>query len=380
MQTITHFYEHLKNVKSFNEKYPNYDPSDGKVHILYISPRLRAQEYYSAILPAVELNGTITHSAIITDIELYDQDKSYFDTIKEIDVRLLRWANYIVFPTILAEMKYIINILRFLYPKLHVVMHLDDNYHKLPRWHSHYKKIAKQAQMELVETIHLLDICICHNERLEKQYISALDYYYKNSNCLITTLPTLVSRKSFENLTPIKKDSDDKIRIGVFSASEKFLSYLPSLIEKLSKRNRNISFIIFDYKGKRKAYDKKLAIEFYNDVPYTSYLEKVHQLRLTIALFSVSEYGEFDSIHSYLEMAVLGVAVIACKSHPASSIISKQESGLIIQNEQDWEFHINTLLDKRKYRKRLSSHAAKMAWRNHSFTKMTLKKITAIFI
>ena len=380
MQSIINYYKHLKNVKPFLAKYANYDPNDDKVHILYISPRLCSKEYYSAILPGLELNDTLTHSTIMTSIELYDPDTDYFETIKRIDIRLLKWANYIVFPTILSDMKYMISVLRLLYPHLQIVMNLDDNYHKIPNWHSDYRRIVSDTQDQLLLTLSTLDLCICHNELLKQQYRSALDFFYKDSSCLVASLPTLVSRKSFENLSATTAPIISRTRIGVFSASEKFLNFLPSLLEKLREKEPELSFIIFDYKGAKKRHIREKSIEFYEGSTYTTYFEDIYELNLKAALFSVSEYSEYQSIYSYLEMAVLGVPTVVCKTHPASSIIERQESGLLVLEQSDWALHIYRVLEKTNFRKRLISHSAKTVWKHHSFTRKTLKEITSVFI
>lgn len=380
MQTITKHYEHLKNVKPFLKKYTNYDPNDGKTHILYVSPRLSSKEYYSAILPGLELNDTSSHSAIMTSIELYDPNRDYFETVKRIDIRLLKWADYIVLPTILSEMKYMISVLRLLYPHLQIVMNLDDNYHKIPSWHSDYNRFTSDAQEQLLENLSIVDLCICQNELLKQQYRSALDFFYKDSSCLVTSLPALVSRKSFENLSAITPEKDSKTRIGIFSPSEKFLNFLPNLLEKLRKKNLDISFIIFDYKGVKEKYTKIEFIEFYDDRNYANYFEYVYKLNLRVALFSVSEYSEYQSINNYLEMAALGVPSIVCKTHPASSIVEKQESGLIVSKQSDWELNIVKILEDFNLREKLISHSAKTVWKNHSFTRNRLKEITTVFL
>ncbi|WP_143337136.1 glycosyltransferase [Dokdonia pacifica] len=380
MQTITHFYEHLKNVKPFLEKYVNYDPYDGKVHVLYISPRLCSKEYYRAILPCLELNNTSTHSAIMTSIEIYDQNMDYFGTIKRIDVRLLKWANYIVFPTILSDMKYMTYVLRLLYPHLQIVMNLDDNYHKIPSWHNSYKDITSAVQDQLLLNLSTFDLCICQNERLKDQYRSALNFFHKDSSCLVVNFPTLISRKSFENLSAIMPQIDSIIRIGVFSPSEKFLNFLPSLLEKLRQKKLELCFVIFDYKGAKTKHKRDQSVEFFDDSNYMNYFEDLHKMQLKVALFSVSEYLEYQSIDNYLEMAVLGVPTIVCENHPASFIIKKRESGLLVSKENDWELNICKVLEESNFRKILISHSAKMVWKHHSFTQKTLKKITSVLV
>ena len=249
MQTIIEFYKHLKTVTPFVKRYPNYNLHDGKVHILYVSPRLRSQEYYSSILPALELNKTITHSAILNSIELDQVSSDFFEYVNKLDVRLLKWAHYIVFPTILTDITYTLQIIRLLYPHLQIVMHLDGNYHKTPTWHSNYKKINKAIKDQLIANINLLDICICQNELLVEQYRSAVKFYFNDVKCHLKSMPTLISRISFENLKPIDKNESNSVTIGVFNPSKKFVALLPKLLKKLSQKGYEIScFIIYIFK------------------------------------------------------------------------------------------------------------------------------------
>lgn len=379
MQTIIEYYKHLKEVTPFVKRYPNYNLHDGKVHVLYVNPRLRSKEYYSSILPALELNKTTTHCAILSNIELDQSGKEFFDSINTLDARLLKWANYIVFPTILTDITYTVKIIRLLYPHLQIVMHLDGNYHKTPSWHRDYKKINPVIKDRLISNINIIDVCICQNQALEKQYRSAIDFYFKDVKCYLTHMPTLISRTSFENLKPIDKTDSNVVNIGVFTPSKKFLELLPTLIKKLSKKGHNICCIIFDYKGNQNLHKTQPNIVFFKQDNFLDYFEHLLKLQLHIALFNVSEHSKYDSTHYYLEASAMGVPSIACKNHPISSIIEKKEAGLLVIEDTDWELHITTLLEKETYRKRLISHTLKMIWRDYSYTRKNLAKITSIF-
>ncbi|MFC4633852.1 glycosyltransferase [Dokdonia ponticola] len=379
MQTIIEFYKHLKTVTPFVKRYPNYDPHDGKVHILYVSPRLHSQGYYSSILPALELNKTTTHRAILNSIELDHVSSDFFEYVNILDVRLLKWAHYIVFPTILTDITYTLQIIRLLYPHLQIVMNLDGNYHKTPSWHSNYKKINKAIKDQLITNVNLLDICICQNELLVEQYRSAIKFYFNDVKCHLTSMPTLISRISFENLKPINKDELNSVTIGVFNPSKTFMALLPTLLKKLSQKGYEISFIIFDYKGDQKPYSLESNMFFFKRGNFLDYFERLLKLQLRIALFNISEYSKYDPTHYYLEVSALGIPSIACKNHPVAAIIEKQEAGLLVLEDSDWESHIITLLENKSFRKRLVSHTIKMIWSDHSYTRKNLTKITSIF-
>ncbi|MFC4636086.1 glycosyltransferase [Dokdonia ponticola] len=379
MQTIIEYCKHLNEVTPFIKRYPNYNLHDKKVHVLYVSPRLRSKDYYSSILPALELNKTTTHSAILSSIELEQIDADFFDYVDALDPRLLSWANYIVLPTILTDITYTIKIIRLLYPHLQIVMHLDDNYHKIPSWHINYKKIDSSTKKQLISNLNKIDICICQNNSLAMQYRSALSFYFKDVKCHLTIMPTLISRVGFENLKSINQNKDDSINIGVFHPSNKFLEMLPTLLKKLGQKGDKITFIIIDFKGDQQPYNSNHHIIFFKKIRFLDYFETLLKLQLRIALFNVSEYSTYDPTHYYLEVSALGIPSIACKNHPVASIIKDQEAGLLVLEDSDWKLHITTLLENENYRKRLVSHTIKTVWKNYSYTRKNLKRISSIF-
>ncbi len=380
MQTIIEYYKHLKTVTPFVKRYPNYDLHDKKVHVLYVNPKLRSEEYYSSILPALELNKTTTHTCILSSIELEPSSEDFFDYVDRLDVRLLKWANYIVFPTILTDITYLVKVLRLLHPHLQIVMHLDRNYHKTPPWHKQYEKVNSTVKNQLITNINMLDICICQNESLEKQYRSAVEFYFKDVKCHLTTMPTLISRISIENLEPTGKNESKISNIGVFNPSENFLKLIPILVKNLEKKGHNISYIIFDYKGDQSLYTNQSTIIFFKRESFLNYFQELLNLQLTIALFNVSEYSKYDPAHYYLEASAIGIPSIVCKEHPIASIVKDKEAGLLVLKDSDWETHITTLLEKEIFRKQLALHSMKIVWKDHSFTRKSLKKITSIFV
>src|SRR5579885_787089 len=112
MKTLKELYGRLNTAKNFKEKYPQYNMDDNKIHVLFLSPCLNEAGYYRMILPALELNKTDTHSAIIGHIHKWDFNKLFDDYDTPIDFRLVEWADYVVLPVMFTDAAYIIKSMR----------------------------------------------------------------------------------------------------------------------------------------------------------------------------------------------------------------------------------------------------------------------------
>ena len=377
MQTIRQCYVRLREMSRFYEKYSNYDLNDGKVHILYVCPTLEHKSYYGIILPALELNKTPTHCAIMTSIG--DKgDKKPTHCIDDIDVRLLQWAHYIVFPTALTCLKYTILVLRKLYPYLKIGMYLDDNYHKIPVWHTQYQETNSKAQGLLLENLNLLDFSICQNEQLANQYNAALEFYYTQSPCHIYTIPALTSTISFENLDVLPYKADKPLTVGIFMPSKTFSDYLPTLMEQLQGHNIQANIIIYGDMCPKTSNIDMPCIRYHRSLGFFDYFKELQQSQLTMALFPTSEYTEYQSVGSYLDIACLGIPAILCARHPAVNLIQTEKNGLVVNTIHDWHLAIFRLIDT-TLQKKLKTQALRIVWKYHSFTTETIKHLTTVF-
>lgn len=87
MRSIKELQERLNPKNNFVQRY-NIEKDD-KIHLLYVSPRLNATGYYRMIAPALEINKTVTHRAIVTSIESYDFSSRLSDFVNQLDERLI---------------------------------------------------------------------------------------------------------------------------------------------------------------------------------------------------------------------------------------------------------------------------------------------------
>jgi len=377
MQTIRQSYARLREMR-FYDKYPNYERYDGKTHILYLCPTLEHTTYYGMILPALELNKTATHNAITTHLNLNEVQQTTDYCLDHIDVRLLEWAHYIIFPTMVSPFKTTAAILRRLYPHLKIGMYLDDNYHKIPVWHSKYQKITATHQQLLIENLSLLDIAICQNHQLAEYYQAALRFYYPEVSCQIHSTAALISTISFENLGVLPFATNRPLTIGIFSPSKTFLNYLPSLINIVAQSGIQPTFIIYG------DINSELSLMHYNTISYPdsstffNYFRALQQSELTMALFPTSAYIEYQSIATYLDIACLGIPTILCAHHPAAALVKTEEHGLIVHGIQDWHLAISRLTNK-ALQKKVKLQAVKKVWKQHRFTKKNIEHLAAVF-
>jgi len=378
MQTIRQYYMRLRETSRFYEKYPNYHLNDGKVHILYVCPTLEHKSYYGIILPTLELNKTATHSAIISSIKLPKNNDGLDQCINNIDIRLLKWAHYIIFPTLLTTLKYAIAILHELYPRLKIGMYLDDNYHKIPCWHPQQKMIETTSLALLLENLSLLDLVLCQNKLLANQYNAALRFYYMPPPPPIQLIPTLTSKVSFENLDILPLTTQRPLTIGIIFPSKTFLKNLPTLLKKLRKFDLQPKIIIYDTIPYRLSNMTIEGIAYHRFEGLFDYFNELQQSQLTMALFPTSAYTEYQSISTYLDMACLGVPAILCETHPAAQFVKKEACGLIVKHHKDWHLAISKLTSI-ALQKKLKKRAATMVWKHHSFTTETIQHLTSVF-
>ena len=158
MKTLKELYSRLNTAKDFKELYPHYEMEDNKVHVLFLSPCMNETGYYRMILPALELNRTDTHAAIIGHIHKWDFNKMFDDYDSPVDFRLVKWADYVVIPAMFTDISYIIKSMREINDDIEFVMDLDINYHELPEYHPDYKKLRPELKEMMISNLLKVDI------------------------------------------------------------------------------------------------------------------------------------------------------------------------------------------------------------------------------
>ncbi len=376
------------NKKKFEDKYPQYDPDDDKVHLLYVSPQLTSTGYYRAIAPALELNLTDTHAAIVSDIRMCDFNKRFVYEPSPQDERLILWAHYIVLPAMFSTVEYIMQVLKSVNDEVQFVMDLDKNYHQMPGTHPVHTKLSKTMRHQLLENLSKMDIVTGVSEGLLAYYECLLTKYCSEAIVFLDCVPSMVSDFGYDQVKPVHKAGDKPIKIGLVgnsSAAQDILSILDTLIHTKEKYGAEVEIILFGWDGKLDGEDQLEGLEFttIKSVGFLNYFDRLNGLALDFALLPLTDIPyntQGGSPVNYLEMVVAGIPVVASGLEPYRSIIKHGETGLLAHNHDTWLSAIDTLVSDEAYRSRLAQSARKAVWRKHGYTTAAIQHYQQLFI
>ncbi|WP_346881271.1 glycosyl transferase family 2 [uncultured Algibacter sp.] len=358
--------------------------ADNKVHLLYISPRLNPQGYYRMIAPAMELNKTQTHKAILTQIENNDFSNQFKDRITKLPESLLLWADYIIFPPIMDALKYLTLAIKTVNPNVQFVMDLDKNYFVSPKIKFFTKKLKKESLQVLEENIELMDLILVPTHSFERFLNSKLKHTSINTFCLPTAISKLALANNFSSKN--RKANTSKIRIGFIQPTEEELLSLKAVILKTNRLfNEKIQWVCFGKPYESKEADlllKEVACEVHASVSFSKYVEKLDSLNLNMVLLPAKEsaYNFYKSSTIFLELAMIGVPVIASIFHSAKQLIKEEETGFLACEVNEWITVIHHLITHPELLEKMSTTLLKKSWDIHGFTKEHLNHFNEIFI
>ena len=386
MQTIKELQSRLKHEKDFEKRYTRYSMTDDKIHLLYVSPCLNATGFYRMILPALEMNKTATHSAIITTIENWDFNKNFenYDTL--IDERLLLWADYIIFPPVLSDISYLIKAMRALNSNVQLVMDLDYNYHEIPKTHPRAEKITSSHKEFLLVSLAQMDIITGANIHLLDYYATLLEKKYEDCNVFMEYLPSLISRFGYEDILPMPPRKSKVIRIGVIGKPSSAILSLKGVLQKINSTHKDkVEFIFFGWNKKRsenEAFFEDMDFTIEKSVSFSNYFNVLHKLSLDIVLLPVEKnlFNKHKSYTKFMELSVFGIPVVASKNHPAMLLLKEGETGLLANSEAEWIEAIELFIKDSEYREQLGKNALKKVWKSYGFNTHNINLITDLFI
>lgn len=386
MRTIKELQKRLTAAQRFEERYDL--EQDDKVHLLYVSPTMNATGYYRMIAPALEINKTDSHKAIITSIESNDFAKKLSGFVGELDERLITWADYIVFPSIFSDVTYLIQAIKTLNSQVQLVMDIHQNYFAVPYSIPLSRKLTQEKLKYLETNIGLMDLVTVASNPFQKYLQKFIANRLPKSNALVQYLPTLVSRFGYEEMPPLKRNSKKPLRIGLIKPTAEDLLFLKEVFLQIQATSlrEEIQFVCLG-----KPYSstegylllKEIDCELYNSVSFLNYFEKLNDLKLDFVLLPAKEglYNRHQNIQTFLELSVFGIPVIASIYHPATRYIVDGETGFIAAEVPEWIQVIRSLkkvdLD---YKARLSSAIIKSLWKEYSFSKSSLDSILDMFV
>ena len=389
MRNVKELFHQLTEQKEFDKRYPTYKKDDGKVHVLFIAPCLNGTGYYRMIAPALELNRTRSHSAIVSSIHKWNFNNQFDDYDSPIDEKLITWAHYVVLPPMLTDATYILKALKAQNKDVQFVMDLDCNLHAMPKEHLDYSKITKENRKQLLTNIAKMDIVTGANEGILEYYDGLLDRYHPNSDVFMEYVPNLISQFGYQEVEPLSRNETDTVRIGIIgtgATAYDTLSIVDVLKDVKEKYEDKVELILFGWNGKSPGGElplKDVSFTYEKSVSFLDYFDKLKELKLDIALFPSKKipfntHGK--SFINYLETAVYAIPAIVSRLPPFTEAIEHEETGFLVETPEEWMTAIDKLIEDPKLRERVGKSALKQAWRNFSFTNRTVKIYQEVFV
>ena len=384
MRTIKELQNRLNLKNSFDSRY-NIEQDD-KIHLLYVSPTLNSTGYYRMIAPALEINKTNTHKAIITSIETNDFSKKLSGFVNQLDERLISWADYIIFPSLFSDVNYLIQAIKTLNPAIQLVMDVDRNYFAVPISIPLSQKLTEEKVKCFENNLGLMDMVTVTNEAFQKFLQRLIDDRLENTNVFVQFIPSLVSRFGYEEMPPLIRNSLQKLRIGLIKPSEEDLLFLKEVLFKMSSSfKKKVQFVCLGKPHSSKEVDlllNEIDCELHNSVSFLDYFEKLNSLQLDTVLLPAKDglYNRHQSNQLFLELSVFGIPVIASIHHPAKIFIKDGETGFIASEIPEWIELVKLFISNEELKLKISSSVIKMAWQNHSFTFKNHNNIISNFI
>lgn len=219
MQKILEYYTRANSkISDLNLKYPVFNNgSKEKTNVLFAGCYFNGTGLYRTIVPAMALNTTSTHAAIIANIYPWSHE-GFGPVTLDMHEELLKWADYIVLPTMISnsiELAKWMQDIKKTYPKIKFVMDVDDNIFELPSTDINYKFYKNETiRHNLISNIEMCDKMTSPNQALIN-YFSGFTrllrkesdfYYYPN-----LIIPEMIPEERC--YTP----KENKIKIGMIT-------------------------------------------------------------------------------------------------------------------------------------------------------------------
>ncbi|QKX04184.1 glycosyltransferase [Aquimarina sp. TRL1] len=363
--------------------------SPDTVRLLYVSPLLNSDGYYRMILPYLELGKVKGFETRVTSITKWDFSKKFTigtDTIEEEEIR---WADYIIFPMLIENYRYLFQAIRILNPKVYLVMDIVRQIHKIPKSHADHGIYSKFNTEQLLGNIVEMDMITTPLKMLCELYRKWLNMYVETEReVAVFLLPSLISSIGFEGITSIPKPQEEIVRVGMIGtlkAAKDFRYFLP-LFKKIKEKYKDkVELIIFGWDGKNQSGNESLKgveITFHKSVSFLNYYQTLKNLHLDILLIPMRSlhYYTYSNTIKFLEAAALGIPVIALAHSSFDDEINDGENGVLAWKLPEWEEKLVALIDNPKNRIELGERAKKWVWDHRVYDQNNLLIFKSIFI
>lgn len=389
MKSVKELYFHLNTAKEFKHRYPYFDMNDKKIHVLFLSACTNESGYYRMILPALELNRTNTHCAIIGHIHKWDFNKMFDDYDNPIDFKLVQWADYVVMPVLFSDVSYIIKGMRDINSDIEFVIDLDVNYHELPEYHPDFKKFKPELKDILMNNLMQVDLLTAPNNHILNFYHNLAQRKTEELSLYPERYTNLLSNFTFEESSQIKKNASETVRIGLIldgTQGNDLKTIEKPITTLLEKHKDKIELVLFGWSNKiAEQYGvlKGFKVTYEKPVPFQEYHARLNNLTLDIGLlpfvnnsFNVSGKG----LTRFLDFSANMIPVVAPKMLPFEKVIRDGENGFIASNDDEWISKTEQVIVNAQLRKEIGNNAFKTAWESFGYTPKAIQRLRSIFI
>lgn len=389
MKTLKELNWRLEMSKKFNEKYSHFNMEDDKIHVLFLSACMNETGYNRMILPALELNRTDTHAAIVAAIHKWDFNKMFDDYDNPIDFRLVQWADYVVIPTMFTDVDYIIKSMRDINDDIEFIMDIDINYHELPEYHPDYHKLKQDAKEMLISNLSKVDICTAPNNQILNFYHDVVQKREEEFLLYFERFPNLLSNFTYEERSQINRNKGSKVRIGIIldaSQANDLKTIEKPLAALLEKHKDKIEIVLFGWSKKiadQHEVLKDVRITYEKPVPFQEYHNRLNSLAFDIGLLPFVNNGfnvSGKAFNRFLDFSANMVPVVAAKMLPYEKIIKDGENGFMAANEDEWISKADQLINSGQMRIDMGNFAHNIAWEKFSYTPNVIQRLRSIFI
>ena len=393
MQKIKELLSRLQE-PTFEARYPEYNPEDNKVHILYMSPYANGTGFYRFVIPSLHLNETATHAAIISNLQGWEGINGQKPTNFELDesgMKLIKWAHYIVFTMVSTDLRPIFLELLKINSKLRFYMDIDDNLHQLHTLHPLKNSFTSADKMNLVRNMSLCEFITSPNEKL-------LDFYEQRMHDLNPNVLTQLGHYH-NNISPYLFDENyikgnwtrpqfDKIRIGMIVNKVHFPNvhaFRRILLQVQEKYGDKIELLVMSWDGKCRGKNCFEDITF-THIPgakFPEYFDAIKNMCLDFAIIPLRNdpaFNKYKSFQRYLEYACFAVPVIVGDSEVYTSVVQHEQTALVSLSNNQWIENISRMIEDAELRTRIGLAGYNLAWNKYSWTADgNTEKLTTLF-
>lgn len=389
MKTIKNLLK-IKTGNNFDTFYPEYNPNDGKIHVLYMSMLGNGTGLYRTILPYLHLNETNTHSAILhqgksNNTGYYNQSNPIDGNIDE---RIIKWADFVVFPTVTSDLRPIIKKYREQNPKIVFVMDIDDNPEVIPVNHPNIKMYTNESKQNLIRNMGYCDLVTCSNTNLQKYYSDKLAKKNTQFEVFYNVLSKYLTDDMDEYPAKIeKKDGITRILLTINAGHYNCGIAFSKVLKNINKKYKDtVELVNFGWNGGngiyRNAFDG-VKIDCLPGVSFLDYYKMLHCINPDISIIPLrsTEFNRYKSFQRYLEYSLFSIPTIVGESEVYKDIVSDYENSVVCIGNQDFMENIDILIENATIREKISENANIYCNENFSYKNPDhIEKLKKIFL